>query len=60
MEVMEVLEGGNLVNPAAGAESVTWPNSATNPKPADSIAAAYLTSSKARFQSSEKTWTCFN
>ena len=49
MEVMEVLEGGNLVNPAAGAESVTWPNSATNPKPADSIAAAYLTIAKARF-----------
>ena len=49
MEVMEVLEGGNLVNPAAGAESVTWAGDAsqTNPKPQDAINAAYLTIPKA-------------
>ena len=49
MEVMEVLEGGNLANPGGGTETVVWAGdvSQTNPKPQDSINAAYLTIPKA-------------
>ena len=50
MEVMEVLEGGNLLNPGgAGAESVTFTDpDQTNPKPQDSITAAYTAIQKAK------------
>ena len=42
MEVMEVLEGGNLLNPDTGAESAAWTDGTQlNPRPQDSVAAAY-------------------
>ena len=48
MEVMEVLEGPHLLNPGAGAVTLEFPDGvSTNPKPQDTVAAAYAAITKA-------------
>ena len=53
MEVMEVLEGPHLLNPGgAGPVTLTFPDGTqTNPKPQDTIGAAYDAIPKAKLKS---------